>query len=566
MSYFTPRKLSKAIIITSLASTFNLSAQEKTDTFQNVSPSEIAPIAVVDHSYEIEIPEEQEYGYLSGDIMINGNFFQRDPQIGASDNPLYDNLLSGTESWLSLRYGYGTFSAYVRMDGFANSNLRNPVVPMTGYGIGAFTLSKSFNKLHITGGYIYDQIGTGIIFRAYEDRGLLIDNALVGVHLKYEMYKNLYVKGFAGQQKNAFELFQPIIKGAALEGNFNIKNKAYFVPGIGVVNRTLDKVSMDNIVNTINGLPKEERFVPKYNNYAVTAYNSLSVGKVSWYLEGAYKSEEAINDYNGKLINKDGTVLFSTLNYATRGFAVNLMGKRTENFVLRTSPSETATNSGMLNWQPIMAQVRPQRLISRYIPASQDLSEQSFSINSDIMPHDDYNFNVSYTHINTLDGIKLYREALVEANIRSIPKTKIDLGLHYMHYNQDYYQFKPGVPLVKAFTPYTEVTYSLTNYNSVKVQAQYMNTKQDFGSWLFGSVEYSFAGKWSFALSDMWNIKPKDGKEKLHYYNVFLSYITGSHKFTIAWVKQVEGINCTGGVCRYEPAFNGLRLNIVSSF
>ncbi|MBX9448900.1 MAG: hypothetical protein KL787_03955 [Taibaiella sp.] len=45
-----------------------------------------------------------------------------------------------------------------------------------------------------------------------------------------------------------------------------------------------------------------------------------------------------------------------------------------------------------------------------------------------------------------------------------------------------------------------------------------------------------------------------------------MAYSKNAHRFSLAYVKQVEGINCTGGVCRYEPAFSGLRLGITSSF
>ncbi len=284
-------------------------------------------------------------------------------------------------------------------------------------------------------------------------------------------------------------------------------------------------------------------------------------------MEGAYKTKEAINDYKAKPVDKAGNIVFSTLSYARKGFALNLTGKRTENFVMRTSTSEIQPNAGMVNWQPIVAQIRPQRLIARYSPASQDLSELAFNGNVLISPNENYDFNVSYTHINTLDNVKLYREVYAEANIRSVQNMQIDLGVHYMHYNQDYYQFKPGVPMVKALTPFAEVMYKFNSKSSLKVQAQYMDTKQDYGSWAFLALEYAIAPKWSFALSDMYNTQPaKGGESGKHYYNVFIAHTQGAHRFSLAYVKQVDGINCTGGVCRYEPAFSGLRFNVTSSF
>lgn len=87
--------------------------------------------------------------------------------------------MSGGEGWLGLRYSGNGFTGTVRFDGFNNSNLQKPTSALTAAGIGMFSLSKEYKNMTITAGHIYDQIGSGIIFRAYEDRGLLIDNALL---------------------------------------------------------------------------------------------------------------------------------------------------------------------------------------------------------------------------------------------------------------------------------------------------------------------------------------------------------------------------------------------------
>lgn len=508
----------------------------------------------------------QDGGHLSGDLMLNANFFQRDTSIKASDNQLYDNLLSGGEAWMALRYSNYGFNGFLRVDAFNNSNLKNPTEAYSGFGIGAWNIQKDFKGLSMTAGYIYDQIGSGTIFRAYEDRGLLIDNALEGIHLKYRILDNFSVKAFTGQQKNIFSRYQPIIKGLNFEGDFSFGKDVYISPGVGMVNRTLDKSNMDAIVNNIYTLPDTARFSPKYNMYAFTFYNTLSAGDFTWYVETSYKTKEAMGDYNGRLENKDGSVLYSTLNYARKGIAVTLSGKRTSHFGMRTSPNQSLLD-GMINWQPTIAQLRPQRLIARYAPPSQDLSEMAWNGNVLFSPSEVYDFNVSYTHINTLEGLKLYREMYAEANIRSVPNLLIDLGVQYMEYNQDYYQFKPGVPLIKAFTPFAELTYKINNKQSAKLQLQYMDTKQDFGSWIYAGLEYAIAPKWSFAVTDMYNLKPADPNETgRHYYNFFVAYTKGAHRFSLAYVKQVEGVNCTGGVCRYEPAFSGLRFQVTSSF
>lgn len=510
-------------------------------------------------------------GQLSGDLMANVSFFQRDASINATNTPLYDNVLSGGESWLALRYAYKGFTGYLRMDAFHNSNLFNPSSTLTAYGIGAYSISKDINNLSITGGYIYDQIGSGILFRSYEDRGLLIDNALVGLELKYKLGDNMRLKAFTGQQKQitpdvTFNRYKPVIKGINLEGDLDI-GKAHLSPGIGALNRTLDQNNIDILQSTINNQQVDTRFVPLYNMYAFTAYNTLTVGGLSWYVEGAYKTHDNILK-DDRLQREDGNVVFSTLGYARKGIALNVTAKRTENFEMRTSPNELLLR-GIINWQPIVARLRPQRLMARYTPASQNLSEKAYNVDLLVNPNDNLDLTFTYAHINTLKEVKLYREMYGEFEWRGWENWIVDGGLQVLEYNQELYQTKPGVPLVKAITPFIEVTRRLDPKHSLRMQAEYMSTKQDFGSWIYGLLEYSIAPTWSFAVSDMYLLEPAATSiipESKHFFQVFTAYTKGPNRFTAAYVKQVEGINCTGGVCRYEPAFSGVRFGITSTF
>lgn len=508
----------------------------------------------------------QDWGKLSGDLMMNANFFNRDAEINAANNPLYDNYLSGGESWLGLRYQNKGFTAMLRADAFHNSNLYNPIQALNGFGIGAWSLSKEYEGLTVTAGYIYDQIGSGILFRSYEDRGLLLDNALVGVHLKYQFTDNFMVKGFTGQSKNVFERYKPIIKGINAEGQISIGDKVFLTPGAGALNRTFDAETMKDIVSGINSQALETRFVPKYNMYAFSVYNTLTAGDVSWFIEGTYKTDDAIIR-DQILQNKPGNVLFTTLSWARKGIAVNLTGKRTENFEMRTSPNEILIR-GLMNWQPIVARLRPQRLMARYTPASLNLSEIAGGADVLIAPNDDLTITLNYTHINTLEETKLYREVYTEIEYRGWEKFKLQVGNQYMEYNQELYQTKPLVPMIIAWTPFFELTYLLNDKMSIRTEWEYQHTKQDFGSWIFGLVEFNIAPRWSFAVSDMYNPVPGPSATtgSQHYYNIFFAHTKGPHRFTASYVKQVEGINCTGGVCRYEPAFSGVRFGLTSTF
>jgi hypothetical protein len=506
---------------------------------------------------------------ISGELQSNTNFFQRDSAVKAYGNPLYDNYLSGGENWLALRYnGSNGFNANMRIDGFANSNLLNPTNAYTAAGVGMFNVSKEWDNLTITAGHVYDQIGTGIIYRAYEDRALLIDNALFGVQAKYKLTENLVAKAFTGQVRNLFGKYNPAIKGINVENDWDYK-KAHFTSGVGLVNRTLDQESMDKVVGIVNALPLANRFVPHYNYYATTVYNTINVGNISWYVEAAYKTKEAIKNSFDNLLNKDGKVVFTTIGWAKKKIGINASAKRTENFALRTSPNENALR-GFTNWQPVIAVIRPQRVMARYTPQSQDLSEQSFAINTVYNPSEKLNINGTYTFINSLENKKLYREIFAEVESHHIAKTVLHVGGQYLNYNQEVYQLKGK--FFDAITGFIEATYKLSEKKSVRADLQYMHGKGDYGSWAYALVEYDIAPSWAFAIGDMYNITTNanftahPGLKNQHYPNVFAAYTKNAHRFTAQYVKQVEGINCTGGVCRYEPAFSGFKIGITSSF
>jgi hypothetical protein len=52
----------------------------------------------------------------------------------------------------------------------------------------------------------------------------------------------------------------------------------------------------------------------------------------------------------------------------------------------------------------------------------------------------------------------------------------------------------------------------------------------------------------------------------LHYPTVFMGYTEKNTVFTLAYLKQQQGVNCSGGICREEPAFSGIRFTVSSNF
>jgi hypothetical protein len=71
----------------------------------------------------------------------------------------------------------------------------------------------------------------------------------------------------------------------------------------------------------------------------------------------------------------------------------------------------------------------------------------------------------------------------------------------------------------------------------------------------------AIAPHWTFSAGDMYNV----GND-VHYPTLFVSYTEKATRFGLTYTKQPEGIVCTGGVCRFEPAFSGVKLDMSTSF
>ncbi len=528
----------------------------------------------------------QQGASISGSMQTNANLFLRDSSINAFQQPQYKNQFFGGENWINLNYNYGKFSAGIRYDMFLNSNLRNPNDSYTDQGIGRWFIKNQFEKLTVEAGYLYDQVGSGIIFKSYEQRPLFIDNALLGASLKYKFNENFSMKAFGGRQKNAFDIYSGSIKGVVFDGFFSTgkeESPLNIIPGIGLINKTLSEETMEKVVASVAGYLPEDRFEPVYNNIAMTIYNTLNYKNFNWYIEGAFKNDDVyFNPFatkaelggstsRGKLEFKPGSVFYTSMGYADEKIALTVEGKRTEKFNYRIDPNLKLLR-GLISYIPPMNRQNTYRLTARYAPAAQEISEQALQVDLRYKLSNKISVLLNAATINTLEGTKLFREYLSEFTIKPSSKTQLITGLQLLNYNQQVYEEKPEAPIVKTVTPYIDFLYKFTNKKSLRTELQYMATQQDFGSWLFGQLEYSTAPNWIFEASAMYNSDPKkalgnsSSPKKIVYPAFGVTYSKSSNRYQLKYVKQVEGIVCSGGICRLEPAFSGVRFSLNSTF
>ena len=543
--------------------------------------------------------KDSDKGQFSGNLLMTYQKYVRDDSIGASTKVYKENTASA-DAWLFMQYRIKGYSFILRYDAFNNSPLLDPQDAYTNHGVGFWQINKSVDKLDITMGSFYDQFGTGVLFRAYEQRQIGIDYAIQGMRLKYNINEKWAIKGFAGNQKgnikNRFGFAKQVISGLNIEGNIDLgKDSKYGTLQVGAsaVNRTLDRETMDRLVGTINTYDLADRFYPKYNVYGGNAYLTYTKNNFSWTVEGNVKSKEAIMDDNTKFYLRSGNVLYTSMSWGKSGWnlgnhtasvGVNVQARHVDHFSFRTAPTENLLN-GLVSYLPSMTRQNTYRLLSRYNAPGQAMGEDGIQGEIEFKPRKGTQifFNGSYVQtlasngkLNTATGVKEVEKLFSENYLEVVQKIgkhdKLKLGVQRIVYNQTRYESEPEYVPVKTFTPFGEWLHTMNQGKSLRVEWQYLNTKNDQGSFANLMIEMFVNKNLSIAVADMVNVVPHRyermiiADKVLHYPTFFIGYTEKSTVFTLAFLKQQQGVNCSGGICREEPAFSGVRFTVSSNF
>ena len=118
----------------------------------------------------------------------------------------------------------------------------------------------------------------------------------------------------------------------------------------------------------------------------------------------------------------------------------------------------------------------------------------------------------------------------------------------------------PEYGLQNAFV--ADLLYKFTDRLSTRVELQYLSTDGYMKDWMAGLLEVNFAPAWSIYASDMVN----HGSTGTHYYNFGVSYAKSRTRVALGYGRYKEGKICSGGVCRYTPAYTGASLTVTTSF
>lgn len=499
-------------------------------------------------------------GSIQSDILIP----QEDDKIGTGS--YNDWGLTNTYAELHLMNKYMTAGARFE---YLEHPLPGFEPNFKGWGLPHIYITGRYKGVELTAGDFYDQFGSGLILRTYEERSLGIDNSLRGGRLVVKPYKGINIKVLGGQQRiywNHRNFLMPFafanefggdykntendtwVYGADIELSFDqwFKKMAERNTRFSLGFSAVSKHEGNEDILTLRPTGEKDQFgADKIGAYKLNLPNNvgafdvranLQAGNYNFLAEYAMKSEDPSFD-NGYIYRRGNALLLSG-SYSKRGMSALVQAKRSEDMAYRSVRSGTGT-AGFINHLPAFSMQHTYALAALYPYATQNAlgewafqAELGYNFKRKTALGGKYGTNVKvhFSHVRAID-----REPLAEAgdnvmgtkgydskffkmgdetyyqdiNVQIEKKLTRNFKLNLMYMNQRYNKtvVEGHGGTIKSHIAVAEAKYTFNKRFTLRGEAQYLNTKQDQGDWWFGLLELSILPNFMLTISDMYNAK-----------------------------------------------------------
>lgn len=505
----------------------------------------------------------QENGYVTGSFETNNHLYVNDAvnEFQADDDRI------GSNNYLKVDYYKGNLSAGLQLESYLPAQIGFPE-ELSRYALSNMYVNWKDDAFQVTAGTFYDQFGSGLLFRSWEDRLLGLNNAVMGARFAYSWDDKVAFKAIWGMPRLGMEFTDTQVRGADLS------------------------VSLSNIIGLDDVLLSVEGSVlNKYTKIGIEAEeaggkpNSLGFsGRLNFDWNGFFAKGEYV-DLGKKLValeTKRGNAQLVELGYNGRGLGVTMTGRRLE-WMGQNILTNSTSSANLISYVPAMSTQYTYMLttLHPYNPQVGDASTMAFN-SGEIGGQVDafYNFRRG-TKIGGKRGMKvhanfstyytlaqegtaqagnlLFRDFSFDVERQWTKEFKMLLLYSLQEYNPGYGQYKTTW-LSNIFV--ADLLYKWTSELSTRLELQYLKTYEDKKDWMAALLEVNFAPHWSVWGSDMYN----HGMTKKHYFNAGVSYAKGRTRVALGYGRYKDGYICSGGVCRSIPQYTGANFTVTTSF
>ena len=516
--------------------------------------------------------ENSSKGYLSGSFETNNILYQNDSPTGAVAP---ENRI-GSNNYLKLDYYRGKLSSLAQLEGYYPV-LQDYPIELTKAKLTNYYVSWTDDAFSVTAGTFYDQFGSGLLFRAWEDRTLGMNNAVMGARVTYNYKGIVSVKALWGLPRMGMEFSDTQVRGGDI--SFAISELAkwdgtYLALEGSVLNRFED-IPVD--LEDEGGKPGSTGYSGRIN----FEHGSGFFLKAE-YVDGGqkyYSNPDFASD--GKMyLQKKGNAQLVELGYNNHGLGVNFTARRLEWMTSKIMNNSVST-ANLLNYVPAVC-TQYTYLLTNFHPYTVQLGEPAYRNSGEMGGQLDvyYNFrrgtalggkrgmkiHANFSTYYTLAqegtakaGNLLYRDFSVDIEKQFSRKFKA-LLLYSMQEQNTHYGVGKATRLQNIVV--ADMQYKFTPTFSTRLELQYLATHEDEKDWMAALLEVNFAPYWSIYVSDMYN----HGSSNVHYYAAGVSYARSRTRVSLSYGRNKDGYVCSGGVCRVISAYTGLNLQLTTSF
>jgi hypothetical protein len=524
----------------------------------------------------------QTTGHLSGNFQVDAQLYKADSLIGA---PKVDEKLL-SNSYANFRYDFGKFSAGLRYEGYLNT-LQGIDPKYDGVGVPYLFADYQTEDLGFTVGSFYEQFGSGLLLRSWEDKNLGVDNSLNGVRVRSTPVKGIRITGLIGKQRQYFSLGTGMVRAFDGEISLNELVKAW--------NEKATRLTLGG--SFVSKYQKDEDPVYKLPENVGGWAPRIQLNRNGFSLGAEYARKVNDPSADNNFIYKPGEAMLLNASYSTNRLGINITAKRVDNMSYRSDRTENL-NKLLINYLPAISKNQIYSLMNIYPYSSQSNGEMglqaelnyqlkrgskiggkygtqislNFSAANSIVRNAvndttpiGANGTLGYSSPFFQVGKEVYfRDLNIEVSRKFSQKFKAILMGQHLVYNQLVMEGKGD--MVNASVAVADLTWKPTDEQAFRIELQGLWTKQDKGNWAMLLAEYSISPHWFFAITDQWNYGNSDTEKRVHYIYGSIAYVRNANRVQVSYGKQREGILCVGGVCRNVPAMNGLTVSITSSF
>tara|TARA_B100000768_G_scaffold159177_1_gene158090 strand:+ start:3004 stop:4665 length:1662 start_codon:yes stop_codon:yes gene_type:complete len=518
----------------------------------------------------------------------NSSYYTDDSKTGDFnfDNRFRSNNYINLKSYLNKNWNFE-----LQIESYQPSPLLNYSTNLKKTNISTFNVRYDNNNLNIQLGNFYEQFGSGMILRSWEDKDLGINNSIRGLNLKYRINNTINFTTLLGNQKKGFKYSKGYIIGFNSEFDFSeiIKNDSTFLFGLSYVGRS-DNKNKSNLYDEITNL-----FSARLD------YSSSSF----------YSSFELINKSKNPIILfgsisdtfiKKGTALLFNSGFFKNGLGIDFTFRRLENMSLYSERRAFGNpyNESIVNYLPSLTKQHDYSLTNLYVYAAQpNVSFQSkqltkvgeigmqtdiyYKIEKETLLGGKYGTNLAINASvwNNLDGNFDFNNQSYQTNLFGFGEkyfSELSLEIRkkwsskfeniFLYANQFYSKrlIEETQGIVKSNILVVENTYKINDKKSIKVDLQHLSTDDDTKNWSALGLELNLSSAVSIYVTDMYNYQNPEIEKRIHYYNFGGSYRKGASRYSINYGRQRGGLVCTGGICRYVPESTGISFSAITSF